>query len=320
MAIEQAGQALYRTLIAPVEVNLKDAKHLIIAPDGALQVLPFEALIRPASRQSAAGGGAASSSEPRWLVQDFSISEAPSISALAAIAAGQSAAPRSRQLLAFGDPIYPATLGPQPDGGSKTASVQERGMRLTALPSTRIEVNSIAALYPSAGTRVYLGKDAREEAVKAEALDQYRYLHFAAHASIDDTRPGRSGIVLSIDPASREDGILRADEVMALHLNADLVTLSACSTGLGKVLRGEGIVGLTRAFFFAGARSVAASLWNVNDEATATLMRSFYGGLNSGLTRDDALRNAKLALVGSSDRHLRDPYYWAPFVLVGLAK
>jgi CHAT domain-containing protein len=211
MAIEQAGQALYRTLIAPVEVNLAEAKHLIIAPDGALQVLPFEALIRPASRQGAAGGGAASSSELRWLVQDFSISETPSISTLAAIA--------------------------------------------------------------------------------AEALDQYRYLHFAARASIDDTRPGRSGIVLSSDPASREDGMLRADEVMALHLNADLVTLSACSTGLGKVLRGEGIVGLTRAFVFAGARSVAASL-----------------------------RNAKLSLAGSSDRHLRDPYYWAPFVLVGLAK
>ncbi len=318
-AIEHQGQALYRTLIAPFEDSLTDVKHLIVAPDGALQVLPFEALIRPASRRSTAKA-TASAAVPRWLVRNYSVSETPSISVLAELAASASAAPRPREFLGFGDPSYPATLGSEAGAGPQAPRALERGLRLTALPATRDEVVGIAGLYPRAAERVYLGKNAREEAVKTETLDQYRYVHFAAHASIDNLRPGHSGIVLSIDPASQEDGLLEADEVMSLHLNADLVTLSACSTGLGRVISGEGIVGLTRAFFFAGARSVAASLWNVNDEATSTLMRRFYGGLNRDLARDDALRAAKLSMLDSPDRRLRDPYFWAPFVLSGLTK
>jgi CHAT domain-containing protein len=106
-------------------------------------------------------------------------------------------------------------------------------------------------------------------------------------------------------------------EIMRLKLNADLVTLSACSTGLGKLVNGEGILGLTRAFFYAGARNVTVSLWNVNDSATATLMKVYYQNLNRGLANSAALRQAKLALLRGKDAAWRHPYFWAAFVLVG---
>jgi CHAT domain-containing protein len=198
--------------------------------------------------------------------------------------------------------------------------LSDSGLELVALPFSRVELEGIAALYPAAARRLVVGAGATEDTVKRAALGGYRYLHFAAHAYVNDTRPGRSGIVLVMNPRAKEDGVLQASEVMTLDLNADLVTLSACSTGLGKMLRGEGILGLVQAFFYAGARSVTASLWNVNDAATATLMRGFYSGLRGNMPRDAALRRAKLRLARSADPHLNDPYYWAPFVLVGSVK
>jgi CHAT domain-containing protein len=141
----------------------------------------------------------------------------------------------------------------------------------------------ISNLYPSSQRQVYLGEDAREETVKSEQLDAYRYIHFASHGFIDESHPGRSGILFSRSPNSSEDGMLQMGEIMRLKLNADLVTLSACSTGLGKLVNGEGVLDLTRAFFYAGARNITVSLWNVNDSATATLMKSFYENLNRGL-------------------------------------
>src|SRR5207245_7738779 len=123
---------------------------------------------------------------------------------------------------------------------------------------------------------------------------------FASHGVIDETQPARSGILFSRDSHSTEDGVLQMGEIMRLKLNADLVALSACSTGLGKLVNGEGILGLTRAFFYAGARNVTVSLWNVNDSATATLMEHFYLGLRHGLPASEALRQAKLRLLHSS--------------------
>ena len=150
-----------------------------------------------------------------------------------------------------------------------------------------------------------------------EKLDDFRYIHFATHGFLDELHPGRSGILLSRAPASEEDGILHTGEIMRLKLNADIVTLSACSTGLGKFVNGEGVLGLTRAFFYAGARNVAVSLWNVNDSATATLMESFYLNLRRGLPKKEALRAAKLNLLRSSQPSWRHPYFWAAFVLEG---
>jgi CHAT domain-containing protein len=179
---------------------------------------------------------------------------------------------------------------------------------------------AISKLFPISQRQVYLGDDAREETVKAEKLDEFRYIHFASHGFIDEAKPGRSGILLSRGPQSSEDGVLQMGEIMRLKMNADLVTLSACSTGLGKLVSGEGILGLTRAFFYSGARNVTVSLWNVNDSATAALMKTFYANLNRGLPKSAALRQAKLTLLRGKNVTWSQPYFWAAFVLVGEGK
>jgi CHAT domain-containing protein len=231
---------------------------------------------------------------------------------------------RPKTLLAFGDPIYDLKAPLMAERSSSQSSsypgqdfYADRGFNFTSLPYTRAEVDAISALYPKGQRQVYLGAQAREEVVKAERLDQYRYLHFATHGLINEQIPSRSGIVLSLIGDSKEDGILQMREIMHLKLNADLVTLSACSTALGKLVDGEGMIGLTRAFIYAGADSVVVSLWNVNDSATAELMRDFYQNLKRGLPKDDALRQAKLKLLNSSQPAWRHPYFWAPFVLEG---
>jgi len=137
---------------------------------------------------------------------------------------------------------------------------------------------------------------------------------------IDEQRLARSGIALSMNGSSKEDVVLQMGEIMRLKLDADLVTLSACRTGLGKLLNGEGMVGLSRAFFYAGAKSVVVSLWNVNDIASAELMKAFFRNLNKGISNDDALRDAKLTLINGRQRTWRHPYFWAPFVLAGTYK
>ena len=162
-----------------------------------------------------------------------------------------------------------------------------------------------------------LGADASESALKHERLTAYRRLHLAAHAVLDEEFPARSGIVLSAKDPGGEDGILRAGEIFNLEMDADLVVLSACKTGLGKTVRGEGMVGLTRAFLYAGARRVVVSLWEVNDLAVPDLMVEFYRGLREGLAPADALRRAKVSFLKSDTAGYRHPYYWAGFVVVG---
>lgn len=292
------GQKLYQKLFQPLDAHLTTARKLVIVPDGALSYLPFETLV--------SGTGAT------YLLERFAISYAPSASALAAIRSnrpGQSGA--ATGLIAFGDPVYAKA------NDSNAEEIAQRSGDLKQLPYTRTEVNEIAALFPPAERRVLLGTDAQEQIVKTAPLHQYRYVHFAAHSNVDEDNPARSGIILTMHLNSKEDGMLQVSEVMRLKLNADLVTLSACRTGLGKLLNGEGIIGLTRAFFYAGADSVAVSLWNVNDIATASLMKSFYKNLQQGKAKDEALREAKLALLKGPQRAWRHPYYWAAFVLVG---
>ncbi len=297
------SQQLYQKLLQPLEPHLSSAHKLIIVPDGALAYLPFETLAGEPKRGAA----------PEYLIERFAISYAPSASALAALRAlRQNNPPEAKGLIAFGDPVYG-----KGDSATANGAATERGYDFRRLPYTRTEVNEIAALFPPAERRLFLGADAQEANVKAEPLSQYRYVHFAAHALIDEERPARSGIVLSVAADSKEDGALQMSEVMRLKLNADLVTLSACRTGLGQLLKGEGMIGLTRAFLYAGSESVVVSLWNVNDIATATLMKEFYKNLRQGLAKDEALRQAKLELIRGRQQAWRHPYYWAAFVLVG---
>jgi len=314
------SRKLSELLLRPIAGALASSRRLVIVPDGLLAYLPFETL------------SVAASPRPGSLLERFAVTYAPSASAWAAIRTQSKAmAPAPKQLLAFGDPVYTrGTDGRLQNAKSATTRSMlpdaipfvpgfdaERGFDFTSLPYTRVEVTSIGAIYPPEQSRVYLGPEAREETVKTEKLDQYRYLHFAAHGMINEERPARSGIVLSLVADSPEDGVLRISEIMRLKLNADLVTLSACNTGLGKLIDGEGVIGLTRAFFYAGATSVAVSLWNVNDSATAELMKAFYQRLHRGLAKDEALRQAKMTLINGRQPSWKHPYFWAPFVLVG---
>ena len=295
---------LYRKLFSPLETHLAGARKLVIVPDGTLLYLPFETLRRE---------GAADD----YLVERFAISYAPSATALDVIqGAAKNVPDESRGITAFGDPAYPDAKYAFVGSGASDAQPVGR-LEFTRLPYTRDEVRGIVSLFSSAERRTFYGAEAREERVKSADLGRPRYLHFAAHGVIDETHPMRSGIVLSAGPGSKEDGILQMSEVMRLKLNAELVTLSACRTGLGKVMRGEGMIGLTRAFQYAGADNVVVSLWNVNDIATAELMRAFYRNLTRGLPKDEALRQAKLKLLHGRQRTWGHPYFWAAFVLVG---
>jgi CHAT domain-containing protein len=318
--INVLGGELHHLLFKPIEKDVHASKTLIIVPDGTLSYLPFEALVTASSHD-----------KNNYLAEKFAIVYGPSASALVTVEEMNRRVMSHRKLLAFGDPliiaengfpkIAPESRSSESDSRLHRPSLSEdyaeRGFSLARLPYTRDEVVGIGKLFPLDQRQLYLGADAREENVKSEELDDFRYIHFATHGFLDELHPGRSGIFLSRAPDSKEDGILQTGEIMRLKLNADIVTLSACSTGLGKLVNGEGILGLTRAFFYAGARNVVVSLWNVNDSATAMLMRSFYLNLRRGLSKNEALRQAKLSLLRSSQPSWHHPYFWAAFVLEG---
>jgi CHAT domain-containing protein len=322
--VNRLGMALYRSLLQPVERAIASSQSLIIVPDGALNYLPFESLV--VSSSSASG-----EKPPAYLVEKFSVAYGPSASALTTVQKlNQESVTPTKILLAFGDPIVARghnVIQAATSQATRSTSEMprtsladdytERGFSFTRLPFTREEVLTISRLFVPSQRQVYLGQTASEETVKMEKLAEYRYIHFASHGFIDEEKPGRSGILLSTQRDSAEDGVLQMGEIMRLKLNADLVTLSACSTALGKLVSGEGILGLTRAFFYSGARNVTVSLWNVNDAATATFMKAFYENLNHGLPKTAALRQAKLTLLRAKNVSWSHPYFWAAFILVG---
>jgi len=219
---------------------------------------------------------------------------------------------RAYDLLAYGDPVFSESEAVQMQSVYRSG-----GISLARLPNTKTEIEQIGALFPPAREKLRLGPEATEASVKAERLGAYRLLHFATHAVIDERAPARSGIVLSLVNTGKEDGILRASEIFNLTLNADLVTLSACRTGLGKVVRGEGMIGFTRAILYAGSSRVLVSLWEVNDLATPALMKSFYTRLRAGQSVAEALREAKITMIHSDRPAHRHPHLWAPFIVSG---
>jgi CHAT domain-containing protein len=225
--------------------------------------------------------------------------------------------------VAFGDPAVPHTPVAPP-------ALPKRSSPLGPLPFARAEVKRIAELFPGAAD-IYFGKDATEERAKTIPREA-RYVHFATHATLDSSFPLNSAVVLSVPEIFNEghdNGLLQAWEIFEqMSLDADLVILSGCETGLGKELGGEGLIGLTRAFHYAGARSVLASLWKVSDRSTAELMVRFYRHLAEGKGKDEALRQAQLELIRGlipirteeGKVELVDasaPYSWAAFQIYG---
>jgi CHAT domain-containing protein len=205
------------------------------------------------------------------------------------------------------------------EAGSAQANAPERGVEgemveLPRLPETEREVASIAALYPPSEVSIYRRQEATEAQVKENPLVRTaRWLHFATHGMLNEERPELSGLLLTRSDRPDDDGILQVYEIFNLELSADLVVLSACETA-GAQVTGEGLVGMTRAFFYAGAPSVMASLWRVRDESARQLMVHFYRALDELGARSMALREAKMAML---DGEMAHPSHWAPFVLIG---
>lgn len=288
-------------LLGPAAERIGRAERLLILPDGPLHLIPFAVLADPAAQ----GGG-------RYLLEAKPVHTAASATVFAEVK--RSRRPRRpARLFALGDPDYGAAGSAS---SSRARSLRERGLDLLPLPGTRREVETIERLYPE-GSRVLLGADATEERAR-QAGPGPSLLHFASHAVADAASPLDSALILSL-PAEwkpgQPNGLLQAWEILEqVRLDADLVALSACGTALGQEMSGEGVLGLTRAFQYAGARTVLASLWAVSDESTAVLMGRFYRGLREGQSKDAALRGAQLEMLRGPRSH---PALWAAFQLSG---
>jgi CHAT domain-containing protein len=335
------GRDLFRILVGPAESQIRRKKHLIIVPDGPLYYLPFEALILPAPHKGARQP--VTLKDAHYLIKQFRVSYAPSASMLVAQRRAQrSRATRaSRPLVAFGDPLYQeANLTGSP--ASHSGPMTPLGLRATRWNHLRDagvlnrlafageEVRRIARIWgiPLHSAHINLQQRATVERVRELNLAQYRIVHFAAHGVMEDDLGLATQPALVLSPGRAEGqsrGLLQFADIIGLKLKAELVVLSACNTGLGRLRAGEGIVGLTRAFLYAGASSVVVSLWQVEDQSTSLLMEHFYRYLKQGQSKAEALHQAKLRLLEATitlqalgqRQSLAAPFYWAPFVLVG---
>jgi CHAT domain-containing protein/tetratricopeptide (TPR) repeat protein len=295
----ETATRLYRTLVpAEAEQALRRRSHLVISPDGPLLFLNFEALLTgPPPLQR-------SWKSLPYLLLEKSISYVPSASVLAQL--GQ--APPETGDTSFLGFAYPV----QEEMAAETGSSPTRSAP-APLPEARHEVQAIADLFPGSSS-LFLGEQATEENVKHNPLlARARNLHFAVHGFVDEEHPEQSGLILA--PGPGEDGRLRVSEIFNLELHADLVVLSACDTGLGRNVAGEGVIGVSRALLYAGAASVVVSLWPVADNSTSDLMVRFYRHLPRMEDKAAALRQSKLEMIreGSFDH----PYFWSPFILIG---
>jgi CHAT domain-containing protein/predicted negative regulator of RcsB-dependent stress response len=316
----EAAHRLYEILLAPAAGSLRDKPRLIVSPDGPLLLLNFEALL---TGPAPAAGGRPYGDLP-YLLREKSVTYAPSASVFAELgepADGNVAAASGTGLfLGFADPAYgPAAANPEPPAASSplARALQEAGLPSPRrLPESRNEVLGIAGLYPKEQVHLYLDDQATEKNVKDNpALKDARWIHFAVHGFLNEARPELSGLVLAPDRALGGLGLLQVYEIFNLDLTADLVVLSACDTGLGKNVSGEGLLGVSRAFLYAGAASVVVSLWQVADASTSDLMVRFYRHLSQGADKAEALRLSKLELI--REGRYDHPYYWAPFILIG---
>jgi CHAT domain-containing protein/tetratricopeptide (TPR) repeat protein len=301
-----AGERLFQELIGPVKEKLVSIKKLIIIPDGNLSFLPFEALVGPGRDD-----------HPEYLISDYRISYAPSATALANLLDRKNLIGLQKDLLAFADPDYDfAEISRKEiDADYILREVYlEQGFEFSPLRYSAEEVRQISKLIKKKARDVYTEKDAKEEKIKSLTLKDYKIMHFATHGFFDEKVPLRSSLLLTLDQDPTEDGFFQAREIYRTDLSAKLVVLSACQTGRGKLERGEGVMGLSRAFLYAGAESVVASLWSINDKATSVFMKHFYEGLSQGMSKEQSLQKAKLDMIGSRYKH---PFYWAPFVLNG---
>jgi CHAT domain-containing protein/tetratricopeptide (TPR) repeat protein len=315
----EAGNKLSQMLLAPV-ANQLGKKRLLIVSDGALQSIPFAALPIPTSDGK---------NFTPLLVQNEVVS-LPSASTLAVLRNQlKDRKPVSKTLAVIADPVFTSNderfrnLRPQPqiisaNPNEVKRSASDIGVILDRLKYTRIEAETILSLVPeNQRTSAFDFAASRAIATNPE-LANYKIIHFATHGLLNNVNPELSGVVFSLvdEQGADSNGFLRLNDIFNLNLPAELVVLSACETGLGKDVKGEGLVGLTRGFMYAGAKRVVVSLWSVKDTATAELMKKFYRQmLAKGLHPVAALRAAQLEMWKT--QQWKAPYYWAAFVVQG---
>lgn len=343
--------SLSRVLLGPV-YNQLGRKRLLVVADGALQYLPFAALPVPSTQPvtSAAVKQPGKESDLQPLIVEHEVVNLPSASVLALMRrelAGRR--PAAKAIAVLADPVFEpddarVKPGPASAQGNSQAPNQkprtaayaaasatttlERALRsvrggtevagLRRLLFSRDEAEAILSVEPQASNLKALDFQANRRLAMSDELREHRIIHFSTHGLLDSLRPELSGLVLSLvdERGQPVEGFLRLHEIYNMRLNADMVVLSACQTGLGKEVRGEGLIGLVRGFMYAGAPRVVASLWKVDDAATATLMKRFYRGvLQEKLSPAAALRAAQLEMLGK--KHWQSPYYWGAFVLQG---
>jgi CHAT domain-containing protein len=316
-------------LLGPVAQQLGN-RQLLILTEGALQSIPFEALPRPDTEL--AGPTNWDMFIDSLLINTNEISSSPSISTLRAIRSDKkNAGCPYRTVAVIADPVFsrndervrsvpmtPVVADASADGDPNSSPAVLRGGTLSRLTYSSTEADAISAAAPSGTSMLVKGFDANREMLLSRHVGEYQILHFATHAFLDGEHPELSGIVLTmVDPKGvRQNGMLPLHDVYSLQLSTELTVLSACQTALGKDISGEGFLGLTHSFLSAGSKSVVASLWKVDDRATASLMRGFYESLlQQKMSIGGALRAAKLKTM--RDKQWKAPYFWAGFVLQG---
>lgn len=343
--IPAAAASLSQMVLAPVARQL-GTKRLVIVADDALHFVPFGALPVVSGAASSTGR---QRRVTRLLIEDHEIVNLPSASTLALIRSEAGGRNRvSKSVVVLADPVFmkndervkagrkgPAVDKPEMARGedgplavdsmdrqlvkaAEEAGIASYGLYVPRLPGTRQEAEQIVAMVPANERRLALDFAASRETATNAELSEYRYVHFSTHGLVNSVHPELSGLVLSLvnERGETQDGFLRAHEIFNLKLSPDVVVLSACQTGMGKNIRGEGLVSLTRGFMYAGAPRVTVSLWGVSDLGTTELMVRFYRGmLKEGMRPAAALRAAQVSLM--NEPRWASPYYWASFTLQG---
>ncbi len=329
---QRLGYKLYQQLFPKSNLIDKQIKNLIIIPDGELALVPFESLLT----KKYAGKISAYKKYP-YLIKKYNISYSYSANLFYHTFSNHLfptiEVTKLNDWLAFA-PVFDSKSGQnimvsqelqrQLDSLKTDSLMTNRSMfnrnNIKTLPETETETKAIFRLYDERNlkAKVLLRNDANEQFIKSGELGKYKVLHFATHAFVNSKKPELSGLLLAQDTIGREDGVLYSGEIYNLKLNSDLVVLSACETGLGKIQKGEGIIGLTRALLYAGTKNIIVSLWKVTDKGTSALMVAFYKNSlkNRGqLSYSESLRNAKLKMI--TEGKYADPFFWSPFILIG---
>lgn len=333
-ALPEKASKLSQMLLGQVAQQLGN-RPLLVVTEGALQAIPFDAL--PAPEAQFVGPTDFETFADSLLIFRHEISSLPSISTLRAIRSEEErASSPNRTVAVIADPVFskndervrsapmtPVVAGAASDRDPNAPAERgllgvSRGNTLARLTYSSAEADAISAAAPSGTTMIIKGFSASRETAMSSRLGEYQILHFATHGFLDSEHPELSGIVLTmVDPkGAHQNGVMPLHDIYSLNLSAELTVLSACQTALGKDVSGEGLVGLTHSFMSAGSKSVVASLWKVDDRATANLMRPFYESLlQQGMSTRAALRAAKLKMI--KEKQWREPFFWAGFVLQG---